>query len=281
MLLIETPQEAASAVRQLLAHRPDLIKVWFVRPGADLAEDLSWVHVLIEESHTSGVRVVVHATQLRVARAVIEAGADALAHSIEDRQVGPELARRMAEAGVVYVTTLMVEEGYREVLGGDVELSGIERRLGDPEAIASWDDLAALRGRRAPREQGLGSPRPVDPIVAGNLVRLQAAGVTIAAGSDAGNIGTLHGPALHRELELLVKAGLTPMQALVAATRGGAEAMGRSRDLGTLEPGKLADMVVLGRNLFETPPEELNAVPIRMTIVGGKVVYNQLLRMTN
>jgi imidazolonepropionase-like amidohydrolase len=59
--------------------------------------------------------------------------------------------------------------------------------------------------------------------------------VVIAAGSDAGNIGTLHGPSLHRELELMVQAGLSPSQVLVAATRGGAMVMGREEQLGTLE----------------------------------------------
>ncbi len=68
----------------------------------------------------------------------------------------------------------------------------------------------------------------------------------VAAGSDAGNIGTPHGPALHRELELMTgQAGLTPMAALVAATQGGAAAIGRSDDFGTLETGKWADMVIL------------------------------------
>src|SRR5918996_245732 len=77
-----------------------------------------------------------------------------------------------------------------------------------------------------------------------NLRRVQAADITIAAGSDAGNIGTLHGPALHRELELMVEAGLTPMQALVAATRGGAAVIGRD-DIGVLTPGRVADFVIL------------------------------------
>ncbi len=80
--------------------------------------------------------------------------------------------------------------------------------------------------------------------MAHNLVRMAEAGVTVAAGSDAGNIGTLHGPALHRELEPMVEAGLTPLQALGAASRGGAAVMGRSRELGTIEAGRLADMVI-------------------------------------
>jgi len=67
----------------------------------------------------------------------------------------------------------------------------------------------------------------------------------VAMGTDAGNIGTLHGPAVFRELGLMVRAGLTPLQALRAATVNGAKAMGMERDIGTLAPGKLADVVIL------------------------------------
>lgn len=87
---------------------------------------------------------------------------------------------------------------------------------------------------------------PRREILARNLKRLQQSGVTIAAGTDAGNIGTLHGLALHREFERMAEAGLWPQEILAAATRGGARAMGRSADLGTLEPGKLADFLVFG-----------------------------------
>jgi imidazolonepropionase-like amidohydrolase len=67
----------------------------------------------------------------------------------------------------------------------------------------------------------------------------------VAAGSDAGNIGSLHGPALHRELELMRRAGMTPHQVLRAATLGSAQAMGRADRLGSIEPGKAADLVIL------------------------------------
>jgi imidazolonepropionase-like amidohydrolase len=79
----------------------------------------------------------------------------------------------------------------------------------------------------------------------GNLKRLQEAGVCIAAGTDAGNIGTLHGPSFHREFELMRDAGLTPKQVLRAATIGAARVMGREAALGTLEAGKVADLLVL------------------------------------
>ena len=96
--------------------------------------------------------------------------------------------------------------------------------------IASLDDLS----ERFPRYR----PPPVLPdtgIALQNLARLHAAGVLIAAGSDAGNIGTLHGPALHRELALMAQAGLSPRDILVAATRNGAITLGREAELGTLQ----------------------------------------------
>ena len=71
------------------------------------------------------------------------------------------------------------------------------------------------------------------------------AGIPVAMGTDAGNVGTLHGPSVFRELGLMVQAGLTPLQVLRAATVNGARAMGMEHDLGTLAPGKLADLLIL------------------------------------
>ena len=151
----------------------------------------------------------------------------------------------LRQRDVVYTPTVMVPRRYRAVFGRRLALIPIEQRLGDPEAIASLDDLDHLPDRllgfRAHRSRW----RPLDPIVTGNLLRVAATGVTLAAGSDAGNIGTLHGPSLHRELELMVEAGLAPMAVLTAATAGGAAVMGRADELGTLAPGKLADFLIL------------------------------------
>ncbi|MCI0429631.1 MAG: amidohydrolase family protein [Rhodospirillales bacterium] len=247
MIPIATAQQARAATSRLLAHKPDLIKIWFVFPGADISNEIAWVRAAIEEAHAASVRVVVHATQRRIARAIVESGADVLAHSVDDEILDDALLDRMAAGGVVYVTTLVVQEGYREVFGGYVQLTGIERALGDPRAIDSFDDVDDLPEILRPAWvlARASSERAVDPVPAANLRQVATRGITIAAGSDAGNIGTLHGPALHRELQLMVQAGLTPMQTLVAATRGGAAALGRSDEIGTVEAGKLADLVVL------------------------------------
>jgi imidazolonepropionase-like amidohydrolase len=265
ILAIASPEAARAAVRRLLVRRPDLIKIWFVHPRGDLGHELAWVNAAIETAHAAGVPVIAHATQLRVARAVIAAGAKVLAHSVDDQPLDAETLAAMQARRAIYVPTLIVRRGSRGVLSRRLELSEIERRLGDPKAIASWSDLVRLPGSVIPDWI---ARQPVTAAPA-NLRRIQASGVTIAAGSDAGNIGTLHGPALHREIEAMVEAGLTPMQALVAATRGGAAAMGRGRDLGTLQPGKLADLVVLDAD----PLADIrNTRRIARIVKGGEII---------
>ena len=92
------------------------------------------------------------------------------------------------------------------------------------------------------------------------------AGVLVVAGSDAGNIGTFHGPAVLREVELLVQAGLSPARALRAATLDAARALGRERDLGSVEAGKLADLVVLDASPLE---DVRNLARVHAVVKGG------------
>jgi imidazolonepropionase-like amidohydrolase len=101
----------------------------------------------------------------------------------------------------------------------------------------NWTTGVAARAKRT------GAQRKTE---AENLVRVHAAGIPVALGTDAGNPLTLHGPAIYAEAEAMQAAGMKAADVLVAATRNAALAMGREKDLGTLEPGKLADLVVLG-----------------------------------
>ena len=203
------------------------------------------VEAAIAESHRLGIRVAVHATELATARAGVGAGADILVHSVEDQAVDDGFIAMLEAGDVLYIPTLLVTEGYDEVFGQAVSLSDIEARLGDSEVIQSWEEL----GRISPGSISGGVPtatllksRPTEFL---NLRRIYAAGVRIAAGSDAGNVGTLHGPALHREMELMAEAGMRPLDVLVAATQNAAAVMGSSPEVGTLEKGKAADLVLL------------------------------------
>jgi imidazolonepropionase-like amidohydrolase len=262
IIKVDTPDQARDLVKRLLDKKPDLVKVWFIyRPGDKLEALKPTVAAAIEASHAGGVRVAVHATELEVARAAVELGCDVLVHSVGDKPVDQPFIDALLAKHVVYTTTLVVQGGYAQVLGQDVELNDIEQRLGDPEVIATWRELPKLR----PDMKQHARP-PTSPVALANLKKLQDAGVTIAAGTDAGNIGTLHGPSLHHELELMASAGLTPMQVLVAATSGAAKVMAREPEMGTIAKGKLADLLILSEN----PLDDIrNTSRIERVIKGG------------
>jgi len=108
-----------------------------------------------------------------------------------------------------------------------------------------------------------------DRVGRANLARLVAAGVPVAAGTDAGNIGTLHGPSLFRELRAMQEAGLTTAQVLTAATLGGARVMGRERELGSVEAGKRADLLLLEAD----PLADLGALEKAHSVVKDGRIY--------
>jgi imidazolonepropionase-like amidohydrolase len=114
----------------------------------------------------------------------------------------------------------------------------------------------------------MASPRDIKPPPAAmaNLRKVWDAGIPVVMGTDAGNIGTLHGPSVFREMELMVRAGLTPLEVLRTATANGARAM--NRDMGTLDPGKLADLVILDA---DPTKDVLNLSKIHRVMKNGVV----------
>jgi imidazolonepropionase-like amidohydrolase len=241
----QSVDEAREMTRGLLRRRPDLIKIWGIGDGPEGAARVREITAAVAAiAHPAGVRVAVHATDLEIARAAVEGGADILVHSVDDARIDDAFIALLRERNVVYVSTIVVQEGYADALLGRPDLSPTERALGDPSIIASLYETP-LEFRAYARGQA------DDARVAqaqANVLLLQQAGVRVAAGTDAGNIGTLHGPALHRELQLLVAAGLTPMQAIVAATRDAAYVYAPSPDVGVLRVGARADLLVLRAN---------------------------------
>jgi len=249
ILKIETPAAARAEVRDQVEAGVDLIKIWYiVRPSETPAAYRPVVEATIEEAHAAGKRVAVHATQLETARAAVEAGADILVHSVFSEPVDDAFVQLMVENDVLYTPTIMVMERYSEVFTQQLDLTVPEHRIAHPDIIGSLFDLRTLPDALMTpgRQRGIQSTRPVNPDSAAirNLRVLHDAGVPIVAGTDAGNIGTPHGPALHREIELMRAAGLSPREILTTATVGGARLAGRN-DLGTIEAGHLADLVVL------------------------------------
>ena len=246
VILMETPEEAQKIVRRIAERKPDLIKILFIHhPGEDLDRLTGLVQVAISESHRLGIRAAVHATELATAKAALGVGADILVHSVGDRRIDAEFLSMLKARNVLYIPTLLVTERYDAVFSNAVKLTEIERRLGDPDILQSWSELSSIPPEKIPGgipPAMLLSSRPIQFL---NLQILSAADMRIAAGTDAGNIGTLHGPALHREMELMVEAGMRPFDVLLAATRNAAAVMGREKEAGTLAKGKIADIILL------------------------------------
>lgn len=267
IIRVQNPEEARALVRHQVAEKPDLVKIWFIRlPDTKLEESLPLVEATIQEAHAHGVRVAVHATELETAKAAVRAGCDILVHGVDDEAVDHEFIQMVRDRGVIYTSSIVVFEGYDKVLGEKVSLTDIDVACGDPAVITTWAELAEVPEEKRPQR-----PDWVDRAIATvpvNLKRMQEAGGIVAVGTDAGNIGTLHGPAIHREFELMAEAGLTPMEILLAATRNAALVFSSDPEFGIIEPGKLADLVILDAD----PLADIrNARKITKVIKGGRV----------
>ena len=248
IIKVASPGDARALVARELPHKPDYIKVWFIHEqGDDLAAQESIVRATAEAAHTAGLRLAVHATELVVAKAALRAGADFLVHSVQDELVDDEFIALARDRHILYCPTLFVIMGYRYALSGTWQPTEAEQRLADPQVLAGLHLEAVPPDQLPQRVAKLISEHPAvtPPTVAmQNLIKVWDAGITVVMGTDAGNIGTVHGPSVFREMELMQRAGLTPLQVLRSATVNAAVTMAQS-DLGTIAVGKRADLVVL------------------------------------
>src|SRR6185369_9400056 len=243
---------AVEGVRYLKSIGADAVKVWFiVRPGSDLDAMARNVMVAGAEAKRQGLPLIVHATGLREAKAALRAGARLLVHSVMDLPVDGEFLRLAKEAKASYCPTLTVIDGY-----GKIPLAahtGVAPAIDDP--LGAVDSLTRARVASTPDEarRVLGSSPPLrdseqalfHKVMDANLLVVKRAGIPIATGTDAGNPLTLHGPAIFAELEAMRHAGLSATDVLLATTRDAARAMSRGEETGTLEKGKVADLVIV------------------------------------
>jgi imidazolonepropionase-like amidohydrolase len=243
---------AVGGVRYLKSIGADAVKVWFiVLPGSDLEAMSRNVMVAGAEAKRQGLPLIVHATGLREAKAALRAGARLLVHSVMDMPVDAEFLRLAKEARASYCPTLTVIDGY-----GKLPLAartGAAPAADDP--LGAVDSLTLARVASTPDEarRTLGATPPLrdsaqaqtHKVMDANLLAVKRAGIPIATGTDAGNPLTLHGPSIFAEMEAMRHAGLTPTEVLLATTRDAARAMSRGDQLGTLEKGRSADLLIV------------------------------------
>src|SRR5213595_1770683 len=274
IIKITSADAARALVRRELGRKPDFIKVWFIhQKGDDLAAQEAIVKAAGDAAHVGGVRLAVHATELIVAKASLRAGADFLVHSVEDEPVDEEFLALAKKNRALYCPTLFVIQGYRYALSNTWQPTEAERRLADPQILAAMNDLQKIPKEKLPERVAKAMNQPTSPkpsaIALQNLRKVWDAGIPVVMGTDAGNIGTLHGPSVFREMALMQQAGLAPLQVLRSATVSGAQAMHRERDIGTIAPGRLADLVILDGD----PTASIdNASRVYRVIKDGKLV---------
>jgi imidazolonepropionase-like amidohydrolase len=246
---VTTEAEARTDVQELAAKKVDMIKIWVDdRNGTVEKLKPNLYRAIIDEAHKHNIRVLAHIVDLADVKDLLRAGIDGFAHMIRDKDVDDELfALLKARPNVFFEQTLWGERRaiyasrpawldeplLRETFSSkEIELLG-EEFSGNPE--------------NAPAAQ---RARTMGQVNLRNTARLNAAGVMLAVGTDSGGVTgeQFFGLGTHIEMELEVtRAGLTPMQALVAGTRTPAQILGLDQ-LGAIAPGKSADFIVLNAN---------------------------------
>ncbi len=277
---IDSPDQAREFVGKLAAQNPDLVKIWYIVDKDHPVDGFRpIIRATVEESHAHKIRVAVHATELETARAAVEEGADILVHSVIDKAVDDAFVKLLEDHGTILCPTLVVFERYGRTFSHQLNLTREEKAWGNPEVIASLDVTKIPADKLPDRiKTALADPNAVldriqktYAVALPNLKTLEDAGITIAAGTDAGNIGTIHGPALFREFQLMKEAGLTNMQILQSATVNAAKLFGgdTGAHIGKIDNGYFADLVILKSN----PVDDIANASEIDTVIKNGVVY--------
>jgi imidazolonepropionase-like amidohydrolase len=265
----ETPDEARAVVKELKAANVEAIKLgyddntWAMKSASPLMKT-EVVAALIAEAHGQGLKVFAHAPLLEQAKVVLRAGADGLMHGIIDRPVDDEFISLMKKNRAVYVSTLALFETVGDTAAWARRQAAYDERRLYPQSVydflsspsvTSFLNNASFTKERLPRLRA-------------NLKKVHSAGIPIVIGTDTGFPGVLCGIASHLELILHAEPGLKPDAIIQAAPINAARMIGREKDLGTVEAGKFADLLILAAN----PLDDIrNIKTIHRVIKGGTV----------
>lgn len=291
-ILVKTPEDGIKGVQQELPYHPDFIKIWYiVSQDKDSVEATAkrFVPVLkaiIEEAHKNNLKVAVHATERITAQLAVENGCDYLVHEVDDEVVPDEFIKLLKTKKIILCPTLIVEDGYTNTFGQKNHFSFYDLNESNPEQIGSLTDLkhlpdSAMIGfikTRINSEGVIERFARIDSVRMINLKKMIDGGITIAAGTDAGNIGTQHATSLYDELQAMKASGLTNWQIIQTATINGQKILNKENEYGSIAPGKKADLVLLNAN----PVDSLeNIIKINLVVKNGHVINpDTLIKIT-
>lgn len=259
--LMKTAEEAKAYVQKQLPYKPDFIKIWYIVLGRNTDSaakaSLPLVQAAINEAHKHNLRVAVHATERITAQLAVEAGADFLVHNIEDEIVDNRFVQLLKQKGTVLSPTLVVAGNYNQTFGQTYIPTAEDFQYAHPTPLNSLyhlqsvKDTTLVKRYQAYAVRNSVNAKREDSIRQVNLKRLYDGGVTIATGTDAGNIGTQHVSSYYAELAAMQNSGMKGWDLLQASTINGAKAVGKEREFGAVKKGLRADMVLLTKNPVE------------------------------
>ena len=266
--LVNDWPEAISKLDEHIARKPDMLKLTYERRGWGSRPmiptlDLELMERIIEYYNDHGIRATVHASNETRTREAIFAGVDALSHPISIRgPITEDFARLMGAKQIPAVSTLTIGENYSRLVDSPEFLDQpLYKATLEPSEIERLKTEERNKQKERPWTWWM---KIMTPIAQENLRMVHEQGGIVVTGTDQ----TL-GPALHREMELLVAAGIPPADVIRCATLNAAIFLGKSDDLGSVEEGKLADLVLLNAD----PTEDINhAKRISLVVKDGQVI---------
>ena len=260
--------------QHIAEQQPDILKLtydeegWGTRPMITLMP-APLLQQIIEYYNLHGIRTTVHVSNERRAIEAIYAGTDTLAHPVIQGPVSDAFVKLMAAKKTPFATTLTIGENYGR-------LAAHPEFLDEPDYVASFSPAEIHRLKTEVRAQYQARAwtqwmNVMTPICLENVRKIDAAGGVAALGTDQSS-----GPAAHRELELLVKAGVPPLEVIKVATHNGAVFLGKADQMGSVEEGKLADLVLLNAD----PLADIdNTKAIALVMKGGRIIDESKLPM--
>jgi len=282
--LVKTIDEGIEMVRQQLPYQPDFIKIWYIagRDGleveASARKNLPVIKAIIEEAHKNNLKVAIHATQRITAQLAVENGCDFLVHSIHDEVIKDDFVQLLKKNKTILCPTLMVHDGYGNTFGQKNYFDTHELLKADPYQLGSLLDLKHLSDtllvnkykNRSNSKENVAKANKTNAISLENLKKLSDAGVVIATGTDAGNIGTLHASSYLNELIAMRKSGMSNWQIIQASTINGAKITNKESEFGTVRVGKKANLILLNAN----PIDSIENISKIFRVINKGVVFN-------
>lgn len=244
-----TPEEARKDIDELATHHPDIVKLWLDDFWGQYPKMKPEIYgAIIDEAHKKNLRVAAHVYHEEDAQHLVDDGVNALAHSVRDAEIPDSLIAEMKDKNVAYIGTMSLDEfatayaddpaWLNQPFFRDALEPGVYEMITSPQYKKSVQD-----------DKKTAEENAAQSIEMKNMKKVYDAGILVALGTDSGATPTrVFGFAEHNELQLLVQAGLTPLEAITVGTKNGAQLLRAADEIGTLRPGLKANFIVLEKD---------------------------------